>query len=359
LTVAVVLIFGGIGVIVGYRLPVPAGVLVGTLVTVGIGGGGVALLGLPQLSVPPGTYSLLQILLGMLVGSRMTREELREGARALLPASLLAAIIISASVGAALVAVPVTSLDPVTALFAAAPGGLTEMTAVGASFGADGAAVASVQLLRVLLAVAVIDVVLQRLGHKGDEPDSGDESESDGGNRGQDDAPDRWAEHKGDLKNLAVAAPWGIVGGLAGIATSLPAGGIIGALVCSAAFRLLMERPVPVGKFQVGVQAISGVVIGLGVSEDFVSQILRLAGAGTLIIATQMVLWFAMSWLLVRFFNYDLPTATLAPSPGAISAVISTADEAGAETVIVTFIHLVRLNAVIVVVPLLVSLFFS
>jgi len=122
---------------------------------------------------------------------------------------------------------------------------------------------------------------------------------------------------------------------------------------------LLAERPLPVGKFQVGVQAISGVVIGLGVSGDFLGQVLHLAGAGALIISTQMVLWFAMSWLLVRFFDYDLSTATLAASPGAISAVVSTADEARADTVVVTFIHLVRLNAVIVVVPLLVSLFFS
>jgi membrane AbrB-like protein len=359
LTVAVVLIVGSVGGIVGYRLPVPAGVLLGTLVAVGIGGVGITLLGLPQFSVPPGTYSMLQILLGMLVGFRMTREEMREGVRALLPAFLLAIVMISASVGAALVAVPLTSLDPATALFAAGPGGLTEMTAVGASFGADGAAVASVQLVRVLLAVVVVDVVLQRLGHKGEELYSGEESVATGGDEGQDDAPDRWAEHKEDLKNLAVAAPWGIVGGLAGTATSLPAGGIIGALACSAAFRLLTGRPVPVGTFQVGVQAMSGVVIGLGVSADFLTQLLRLAGAGALIISTQMVLWFTMSWLLVRFFRYDLPTATLAPSPGAMSAVISTADEAGADTVVVTFIHLVRLNAVIVVVPVLVSLFFG
>ena len=359
MTVAVVLIFGTVGGVVGHRLPVPAGVLVGTLVAVGIGGGGAVLLGLPHLSVPPGTYSLLQILLGMLVGFRMSWEELREGARALLPASLLAAIIIPASIIAALVAASVTSLDVVTALFAAAPGGLTEMTAVGVSLGANGAAVASVQLVRVLLVVAVVDVILQRLERKGDEAESEDESESDEGDREQDDTLGRWAEHKEDLKRLAVAAPWGVVGGLVGIATSLPAGGIIGALVCSAAFRLLTERPVPIGKFQVGVQALSGVVIGLGVSGDFLGELVRLAGAAALIISTQMVLWLVMSWLLARFFRYDLPTATLAPSPGAISAVISTADEAGTDTVIVTFIHLVRLNAVIIVVPILVTLFFS
>jgi uncharacterized membrane protein AbrB (regulator of aidB expression) len=70
--IAVVPIFGTVGAVLGYRLPIPAGVLVGTLVAVGVAGGGAALLGLPQLSVPPGTYSLLQIMLGMLVGFRMT-----------------------------------------------------------------------------------------------------------------------------------------------------------------------------------------------------------------------------------------------------------------------------------------------
>ena len=353
------MIFGSVGALVGNRLPVPAGVLIGTLVAVGVSGSGVTLLGLPQLSVPPGTYSLLQILLGTLVGFRMTREELREGAHALPPALLLAAVVISASIGAALVAVPLTSLDAVTALFAAAPGGLTEMTAVGASFGADGAAVASVQLVRVLLAVAVVDVILQRLGHKDDEAESKDEPEPDEDYWERDDATDRRAEHKEDLKRLAIASPWGVVGGLVGIYSSLPAGGIIGALVCSAAFMLLTERTVPVGKFQLGVQALSGVVIGLGVSGDFLGQISQVAGAGTLIISTQMVLWLVMSWMLVKFFRYDLPTATLSPSPGAISAVISTADEADANTVIVTFIHLVRLNAVIVVVPVIVAVFFS
>jgi uncharacterized membrane protein AbrB (regulator of aidB expression) len=42
-----------------------------------------------------------------------------------------------------------------------------------------------------------------------------------------------------------------------------------------------------------------------------------------------------------------------------MSAVISTAGEASADVVIVTFIQLVRLSTIIVVVPLLVTLIFS
>jgi hypothetical protein len=101
--------------------------------------------------------------------------------------------------------------------------------------------VASVQLLRVLLAVAVVDCGSAEARAQRRRADSG-KSRSPKGRSGARLRADRWAEHKGDLKNLAVA-PVGDRGGLIGIATSLPAGGIIGALVCSAAFRLLRRGP--------------------------------------------------------------------------------------------------------------------
>jgi uncharacterized membrane protein AbrB (regulator of aidB expression) len=86
--VIVALFFGAAGALLGHRLGVPAGVLVGTLVGVGVAvGGGTALLGLSPLSVPSWTNAVLQISLGMLVGFRMTREELRSGVHAWYPPS--------------------------------------------------------------------------------------------------------------------------------------------------------------------------------------------------------------------------------------------------------------------------------
>lgn len=140
-----------------------------------VGGGGV-LLELPQVPTPPGTNELLQISLGMLVGLRMSRDGLRSGAHALLPAALVTTIIISTGIATALIAASLTSVDAVTAIFAAAPGGLTEMSAVSLSFGADGVAVTSVQLVRVLLALAAVDVLLWWLGPKGEDEDRGEVS---------------------------------------------------------------------------------------------------------------------------------------------------------------------------------------
>lgn len=301
-----------------------------------------AFVGLPHLSLPSWVSWMLQIMLGMLVGLRMSREELRSGLKALIPASLVTTVLISSAVVSALVAVHIASIDLVTALFAAAPGGLTEMSLISIGFGADGAAVATVQMVRILLALAVINVLLRRF-----EPASGQEEN----------APAAKTGIAEDLKRLGAAAPWGVLGGLVGILLSpIPVGGIIGALVGSAAYRLLTNREVPLRKFQFGVQALAGGIIGFGVSGEFLREFVRLAGAGALIISIQMLLWLAIGWLLARFFRYGLPTATLASSPGGMSTVISTAGEAGADTVIVTFIHLMRLSTIIIFVPVLVSL---
>ncbi|MDQ4063728.1 MAG: AbrB family transcriptional regulator [Actinomycetota bacterium] len=351
-TVIVALFFGAAGAFLGHRLGVPAGVLVGTLVGVSIAvGGGTALLKLPPLSVPSWTNGVLQISLGMLVGFRMTREELRSGVHALVPALVVTFIIISSGIAAALAAASLTSIDVVTAVFAAAPGGLTQMSAVSLAFGADGAAVATVQLVRVLLALAVVSFLLKRFGLGGKQESASSQN--------QDTTPAEKTGYAEDVKRLGMAAPWGILGGIAGLFSGAPAGGIIGGLLGAAAFRLLTARPVPVRKFQVGVQVLAGGVIGLGVSGDFLGEIARLAGAGALIIASQMLLWAAMSWLLVHLFRYDLSTSALASSPGGLSGIIPAASDANADEVVVTFIHLVRLSTIIVVVPVIVALFFG
>src|ERR687885_377220 len=103
-----------------------------------VGSGLSMLVGLPQLPVPTVTTKMLQVLLGMLVGFRMSREALSSGAKALVPSLLIIAILVPTAIVSALVVAPFTSFDVVTLIFAAAPGGVTEMTTMSLGFGADG-----------------------------------------------------------------------------------------------------------------------------------------------------------------------------------------------------------------------------
>lgn len=162
-----------------------------------------------------------------------------------------------------------------------------------------------------------------------------------------------------ELQDLGVAAPWAVLGGVIGLVSGVPAGGIVGALIGSAAFELVTGRSVPLARFRIGVQVLGGVVIGLGVSSSLLGELGRLALAGAVIIPVQMLFWLVASWLLVRLSGYGLSTFALVSTPGGISGVIPAAEETDADAVIVTFMHLVRLSTVVVVVPILVTVCFG
>ena len=222
------------------------------------------------------------------------------------------------------------------------------MTTTSMAFGADAVGVAALQLSRILLAITVVDIFLQSREPKKEE-EQDEEEQDDAGETG----------YKEELKDLLVAAPWAVLGGVLGIVSGLPAGGIIGALVGSAAFELITGRSVPLSRFRIGVQVLAGTLIGLDASSSLLGELGRLALAGAVIIPVQMLFWLAASWLLVKLSGYGLSTSALASTPGGISGVIPAAEETGADAVVVTFMHLVRLSTVVVVVPTIITLFFG
>jgi membrane AbrB-like protein len=318
-------------------LGLPAGVLVGT--AVGVAAGQFAL-GFPSLPSFPGGNSLLLIMVGLFVGSRITRTSLSYGARSLLPASLLAAILLFVGVLSALFVSRTVGVDLRTALFAAAPGGITEMSTVGASLGADGAVVASIHLVRILLTILAV-AGISRLLKDGQPLDSGRAPEAAGAAR----------DAAGRTRTFVPGLAGGVLGGLVGLASPVPAGALVGALCGSATVALWRDLSIPLPGLRVAVQALGGAAIGLRVGEDFLSGLVDWAAAGAIIIGVQMCLWPLVYLMLSKLFDYEAPTALLASAPGGMSEIVSSAPDARADPTVVAFGHLVRLTAVIVVIP--------
>jgi uncharacterized protein len=341
--IAVVTIPGLLGGILGHRLRIPSGAFTGAMVGVGTALG---FLGFPKVSVPPVAGQSLQVMVGVIVGLRITGESLRSGARSLLPAVVVAAVFLASGFAAATAAVSLTGLSPTTALFAAAPGGITEMASVGTSLGADGPAVAAIHLSRLLLVLLAANLVLARIQRTAA--------------AGQDDAPASpdSRSRAGFLKLGAIAAA-GLAGGIVGLTlTPLPAGGVVGALVGAGAIRAVTSGPVPEEWFSSVVQALSGVIIGLGLSAEFFETLSQLAGAAVLINLTQMVVWVLAWYMLVWLFGFDPSTATFASAPGGMGILLSIIGETDADLVTVAFTHLLRLSTTIVVVPIVATAFF-
>lgn len=279
----------------------------------------------------------LQILVGLMVGVRMNRSSLVAGVRGIGPAALVAVAMLVTGIAAALVIVRLTSLSLETALFAAVPGGMTEMTTVAASVGADGAAVAAVQLVRLLTAIAAANLLLLRVARP---------ARVSARSRSYP-RPDRERLES----SFAVAFVTAIAGGILGIAAGIPGGGIVGSLAGSSIVALRKDVAAPVRSLQLWVQVIAGVVIGLGLDRAFVTEVGRLGVATLVAVAGQLVLWLATCYALTRAFDGDRVTALFASGPGGMSEMISSAAQAGADSAVVGFVHLIRLSSIIALVP--------
>jgi membrane AbrB-like protein len=332
---------GLLGALLCRRLRLPAGVLVGTAAGVAAGQ---AALGFPPLPSVPGGNSLLQLLVGVLVGSRFTRASISAGARSLLPASLLAAVLLLTGMLLALFVSRTMSVDLLTALFAAAPGGMTEMSTVGAIFGGDGATIAAVHFARILIAILSVAVISSILKSRG----------ISGRGRGNGGITDPGSRGAGKMRALIPTLAGGALGGIVGLASSIPTGALVGALVGSAAVVLWRDLPVPISGLRVAVQALGGAAIGLRVEANFVSGLSSWLAAGAAVVGTQMLLWTLAYFVLRRVFAYGAATALLASAPGGMSDIVSSAPEAGADLTLVAFGHLVRLTTVIVALPYIV-----
>ncbi|HKH10216.1 MAG TPA: AbrB family transcriptional regulator [Rubrobacter sp.] len=330
-----------LGAYLGHRLGTPAGAFTGAMVGVGVL---LAVLGFPAVRTPALLGQSLQVMVGVLVGFRISRESLASGVRTLFPAAVLAGLFLATALAAAAMAVGLAGVRPVTALFAAAPGGLTEMATIGASVGADGPAVAAVHLSRLLLVIFAANLFLARSRPDENGRQGTAEPRPPGRSPGEDRAVPR----------LALVVGAGVAGGVLGLAlTPLPAGGVVGSLLGSGLARLCVTGDVPEKGFNLLVQASGGGIIGLGLSAEFFETLLQLAGTAAIVNATQMLAWAVAAFVLVKVFRFDSTTATFAAAPGGMGTLLSVTGETDADLVAVAFTHLFRLSATIVVIPLL------
>ena len=109
--------------------------------------------------MPPALRVVAQILIGIALGTTVTRSPLRALYAVRWPLVLCMALLLALSVGAGLLLAKLTPLDPATAVFAVAPGGASDMAAASLYFGLDPALIAGFQVIRQLLVLVVVPMV--------------------------------------------------------------------------------------------------------------------------------------------------------------------------------------------------------
>lgn len=155
------------GVVRGYLaqlFKLPGGAALGAMVTVAAVN--VALGGRP-VTVPRGLDFAALVLVGVSLGASINRSALSGAANLIVPALLILGILSVVGVLLALTLQRFFGFDLTTALFAAAPGGMTNMAILAKDAGGDGFAVALVHLVRLFGIFIFVPVVAFFLGRAG------------------------------------------------------------------------------------------------------------------------------------------------------------------------------------------------
>ncbi|NLC12004.1 MAG: AbrB family transcriptional regulator [Firmicutes bacterium] len=326
----------------------------------------------------------VQVVLGLYVGSKLTKDTVRELKTIVLPALIIVIWALSVVFAIGYFLSQVTYLDPVTAILSSSIGGLPEMTIIALAIGADIVVIIIMQSIR-MIATAVAFPFIVNLWVKKEKNDSALTSKelareevaeiNSRRNAFSFSLKNCWLFLKektrvSNINNLGSffsSAGRGIfslaiatAGGVLFLKLGVPAGGMVGAMFFTAIVSLLgvpVVTPSPT--------AFSFMLVGVGmmVSDNLSPATLATFLSGDIlapvIISNALIF---MSSLLVAFFihkvvGWDFPTSFLAAAPGGFTVMTALAIKYRKNPFRVSMLHLCRLLAIKSVVPFVFMLY--
>jgi membrane AbrB-like protein len=158
--------------------------------------------------------------------------------------------------------------------------------------------------------------------------------------------------------SLVVYVLVGILGGLVGAKSKIPAGPMIGAMLAVVALKLAANKSWEIpASFGFVVQVLVGVTVAAVFHPDMMKTLSRVVVP---LISSTLVLVFVgivMSALFARLGLMDMSTAYLSTSPGAMSALVWLAIDNHSNPPVVISFHCFRIMFVILTAPLILKYF--
>jgi len=148
------LVIGSAGGLLSLWTNLPGGLISGAMVAVGIA----ALAGRP-LAMPPVLTQAVLLLLGISLGSLVSRQLIQHMSSYPLTIALLALATFCSTFGSSLYLQRVHGWDRTSALLAGSPGALSQITMLAIEKGADVSAIAVVQTMRVIILTAALPLI--------------------------------------------------------------------------------------------------------------------------------------------------------------------------------------------------------
>jgi membrane AbrB-like protein len=284
--------------------------------------------------VPSIFREILQPVLGVSLGSFFTPSLFGELSRWPTVLALLAVYIVVASLFGIFYFRRIAGYDLTTSFFSAIPGGLADLTLVGASMGANIVLLGLIHSIRVLMVVVTIPFILSFFA-------------------GPIVSTAARVPIPLELLDLGILVLCGIAGYVLGRVTRMPAGSVLAPLLVSAAVHLMgfTQSSPPASMINV-VQVILGAYIGARFVDlqwsHFRSALMHGLIWGTGLIALSILAALVCSWLT----GFGLAQLLLGFAPGGVAEMGLLTLARDIDVALVTTCHIARILIVYMIVPI-------
>ena len=288
---------------------------------------------------------MTQVATGTFIGSKFHSEDVKMLKKVIVPGMTMVVLMIAFSFVLSYLMSTFLGIDNLTSFFATAPGGIMDISLIAYDFKANTSQVALLQLIRLISVISFVPFFTKKCYKRNTKEKISFEQK----------IKSEIKEEKSFLFTVIV----GIIGGIVGYFSHLPAGTMSCSMALVAYFNVKAHKaymPLTLRKI---IQSFGGALIGAKVT---LSDVIALKDLILPIIL--IIIGFCLMNVLVGFFLYkttkfSLSTALLSASPGGMSDISLMAEDLGANGPQVASMQFLRAIFIVGVYPVIIKILFS
>lgn len=347
----VTLIIGMIGGLLALRLKVPAGAMVGSMLSV-------ALFNIitGETYFPQDLRVITQIAAGAFIGSGIKKKDVLDLRLMIKPAILMVSSMIVLDLFLGYIMFKITDIDLITSLFACAPGGIVDMSLISTDLGADSSKVALLQMVRIMCIYTLLTPIIKYMSSHF----IGNRNKHLKGNLGRHPLEINKVEkneytQKEKYINLGITSIIASIAGVIGYKLKIPAGAMTASMIAVGVLNIFYDRGYMPINIRRATQIFAGALIGqrmryedLIALKDVIWPVLILIIG---IIIVNLCIGVFISWVT----KLELVTSLLASAPGGMSDMALVAKDLGGDAPKVAILQLVRYICIVALFPVIIK----
>lgn len=333
---------GSVGGLLARRMRIPAGALIGSLLAAMVFN---AIY--PVIPTYPTDLRLgIQILSGMVIGTRFTQADIKTLKTMVLPVIILVVMLLTINLGFAYLMSSLTTLSFMTSFFACAPGGVSDLALVAADFGAIMEHVALLQLFRLISVIIIFPPMIRKMLPPPERVIASEEIHTAKESK-------KGKNTKQQYLRYLITVGTAFVGGVVFVMVGIPAGAILGSIFAIALLNLATDNAAYPAQLKPLVQIFAGCYIGSKVTFQTLTEGSILLLPALILLVELFVMAFLTAFVLYKVCHLNWGTAIFSATPGGITEMGLISDELGLETPKIVLMHTFRILAVLGVLPLI------